>query len=49
VYLLVAVLQDQERELLQQGYEMLQVLEKERIADLLKAGAHKIRVGSFGP
>jgi hypothetical protein len=30
--------QDQERVLLQQGYETLQVLEAERIADLLKAG-----------
>jgi hypothetical protein len=34
------LLQDQERELLQRGYETLQVLEAERIADLLKAGAH---------
>jgi hypothetical protein len=30
--------QDQERELLQRGYETLQTLESERIADLLKAG-----------
>lgn len=34
----VMCLQDQERVLLQQGYETLQVLEAERIADLLKAG-----------
>jgi hypothetical protein len=30
--------QDQERELLQKGFESLQVLEAERIADLLDAG-----------
>lgn len=34
--------QDQERELLQRGYETLQVLEAERIADLLKAGARTV-------
>jgi len=34
----VLLLQDQERELLQQGYETLQVLEAERISELLKAG-----------
>lgn len=34
--------QDQERELLQQGYETLQVLEAERIADLLKAGTRVV-------
>jgi hypothetical protein len=45
----VAALQDQERELLQQGYGMLQVLETERVADLLKAGAHQLTAGGVGP
>lgn len=36
--MLCGAVQDQERELLQRGYETLQTLEAERIADLLKAG-----------